>query len=79
MVTVSSIGPFVSPEELPRLTEKGFRGAQTKTLPGQGLGLFLAKQVCDYHDIQIHAEGGTGVPYEMNGIRYAPFQVVLRF
>lgn len=79
VVTVSSIGPLVNRDELPRLFEKGYRGAQTQTLPGQGLGLFLAKRVCDYHDVQIHAESGQSNTYEINGIGYSQFQIVLKF
>ncbi len=78
-VIVSSIGPAVAPDELPRLFEKGFRGEQTKTLPGQGLGLFLAKRVCDYHDVRIHAEAGQTNMYQFNGINCSEFRVVLRF
>jgi signal transduction histidine kinase len=55
-VTVKSYGPDVEDDELPRLFEKGFRGALTKTMPGEGLGLFLAKRVCDFHGISIFAE-----------------------
>lgn len=79
IVTVSSIGPAVTPEELPKLFDKGFRGASTTAMPGQGLGLFLAKRVCDYHGIGIQAVSGPDVLYQLNGIDYAAFQVELRF
>jgi len=78
-VVVSNIGPSVSKDELPRLFEKGFRGAQTQNLPGQGLGLFLAQQVCDFHDVRIHAEIGKQNLYEVNGISYAELRIVLQF
>jgi len=78
-VTVISMGPAVSREELPKLFDKGFRGASTKSLPGQGLGLFLAKSVCDFHGITIRADCQSGVSYQLNGIDYAEFRVELRF
>lgn len=78
IVTVSSIGPIVSREELPKLFDKGFRAASTKSMPGQGLGLFLAKRVCDYHGITIRAECGPGVLYQLRGTDYAEFQIELR-
>jgi signal transduction histidine kinase len=79
IVTVSNIGPAVADEELPRLFERGFRGAQTLNLPGQGLGLFLAKQVCAFHDVAVHAEIGKRNLYQMNGRSYSEFRVVLQF
>lgn len=79
VVTVRSIGPTVSQKELPRLFDKGFRGASTKTMPGQGLGLFLAKRVCEYHGVNIRADSGPGVRYQLNGIDYTEFRIELRF
>lgn len=79
VVTVSSIGPSVTKAELPRLFEKGFRGAQTASLPGEGLGLFLAQQVCRFHDVRVRAEIGRRDLYQMGGISYCEFRIVLQF
>jgi signal transduction histidine kinase len=79
MVTISSIGPAVADAELPHLFEKGYRGAQTSNLPGEGLGLFLAKQVCGFHGIKIRAEIGRRSLYQMGGTSYSEFRVVLQF
>lgn len=79
VVTIESIGPNVTSAELPRLFEKGFRGVQTVSLPGQGLGLFLAKRVCDFHDVQIRAEVGQRNLYQIAGINYSEFRIVLVF
>lgn len=79
VVTVSSVGPAVADAELPRLFEKGFRGAQTANLPGEGLGLFLAQQVCNFHDIRVRAEIGHRNLYTMGGISYDDFSIVLEF
>ena len=75
IVTVISMGPTVSSEELPNLFDKGFRGTSTKSLPGQGLGLFLAKSVCGFHGITILAESKPEVAYKFNGINYSEFMV----
>lgn len=78
-VTVTSVGPAVADAEMPRLFEKGYRGAQVVRLPGEGLGLFLAKQVCKFHDVQIRAETGSRNLYQMSGITYSEFRIVLQF
>lgn len=79
LVTVASQGPSVSQEELPHLFEKGFRGMQTINMPGQGLGLFLAKRVCEFHDVHIRAEIGKRDLYQLAGKSYSEFRVVLEF
>lgn len=78
LVQVKSYGPDVTDDELPRLFEKGFRGALTKTMPGEGLGLFLAKRVCDFHGISIRAEIRNRRKYHFNGIGYSEFLVEVR-
>lgn len=78
-VTITSVGPAVADAELPYLFEKGYRGAQAAGLPGEGLGLFLAKQVCRLHDIQIRAEIGRRNLYQMGSISYSEFRIVLQF
>lgn len=78
-VAVTSVGPAVADAELAHLFEKGYRGAQAVGLPGDGLGLFLAKQVCRFHDVQIHAEIGRRNLYQMNGISYSEFRIILQF
>lgn len=79
IVAVTSVGPAVADAELPHLFEKGYRGAQAAGMPGDGLGLFLAKQVCRFHDVQIRAEIGRRNLYQMNGISYSEFRIVLQF
>jgi len=78
-VNITSVGPAVADVELPHLFEKGYRGAQAADMPGEGLGLFLAKQVCRYHDVQIRAEIGSRNLYQMGGIWYSEFRIVLQF
>lgn len=53
-VFVKSIGPAVEQDELPRLTEFGFRGqAAAQCSHGDGIGLALAKDICDLHEIKM--------------------------
>ncbi len=79
VVNIQNVGPSVSATELPHLFEKGFRGTQAASLPGEGLGLFLAKRVCDFHDIEIHAEIGRRDLYQIGRVFYSEFRVVLQF
>jgi signal transduction histidine kinase len=79
LVTVSSVGPDVANEELPRLFDKGFRGALTKSMPGEGLGLFLAKRVCDFHGFKICAKTGTRNKYQLYGVAYSDFIIEIQF
>jgi len=79
VVKVSSIGPTVADAEIPKLFDKGFRGSQTASLPGEGLGLFLAHQVCRFHDVLIRPEIGRRNLYQLGGIDYCEFSVVLEF
>lgn len=78
-VTITSVGPAIADAELPHLFEKGYRGAQAADLPGEGLGLFLAEQVCGFHEIQIRAEIGRRNLYQVGGIEYSEFRIVLQF
>jgi len=79
VVTVSSIGPAVTDAELPRLFEKEFRGAATAHLPGEGLGLFLAHQVCRFHGIRARPSLGRRDIYQLGGVSYGAFHIVLEF
>lgn len=79
IVTINSQGPDVAEDELPRIFEKGFRGASTKTMPGEGLGLFLAKRVCEFHGISIRADVRNRGAYALGGIGYCEFLIKINF
>lgn len=79
IVTVSSMGPLASQDEVPNLMDKGVRGRRTESMPGEGLGLFLAKRVCEYHGVKIRLQSGPETVYQVNGIAYAAFSVELCF
>jgi signal transduction histidine kinase len=79
VVVVSSIGPAVTDAELPRLFEKKFRGSATTRLPGEGLGLYLADQVCQFHSIRVRATLGRRDMFQIDGVSYGEFRIVLEF
>lgn len=79
VVTVASNGPSVSEDEQLRLCDRRFRGSQVYSMPGEGLGLFLAKKICDYHDIKMRIEIPRRGLYQVQGVDYCEFRVVLTF
>jgi K+-sensing histidine kinase KdpD len=52
LLAVTDHGAGISPDEMPRLGERFFRGARTAAAPGSGLGLWIAKAF-------LHANGGS--------------------
>ena len=79
LVTIKSDGPNVSEVELHDIFKKGFRGESAASMPGEGLGLFLAKRVCDFHGISISAAVKDRSKYELNRIKYCEFHITLEF
>lgn len=74
-VTVSSWGPYVEPHELPKIFEKRFRGRHAMGTAGDGLGLWLTKFLCDYHDVAISADSIN--PTQTPGGLYGDFSITL--
>lgn len=65
-VCIKDRGIGISPEDLPRIFEKGFTGCNGRTdKRSSGLGLYLAKRVCDKLGTELRVEsftdGGTSV------------------
>lgn len=79
IVTVHSIGPSLLPDEYSQIFEKGFRGVNARQAPGQGLGLFLAARVCQYHDISIRAECGRENLFQVGGVPYSEINFLMEF
>jgi heavy metal sensor kinase len=52
LITVSDTGPGISPEDLPRVTERFYRADQSRSTGGSGLGLSICQAI-------IAAHGGT--------------------
>ena len=80
-VKVESIGPLITTEKISQLTERGFRdeGALRTEIPGQGLGLYIAKQLCTLYDIEISFSSTEKSGMSMNNINYGYFGVHLKF
>lgn len=78
-VKVSSYGPLVDDSEIPNIFNREFRGRHSKNIEGQGLGLHLAKRVCELHDAHIHIEIGDTLGHTISGLKYQKFIVCIRF
>lgn len=78
-IQVSSMGPIIKPEERQVIFERGVRGSYAAELPvaGDGLGLYLAKFLCDYHGIDLSASSERQRQISINNTPYAPFNVCL--
>jgi light-regulated signal transduction histidine kinase (bacteriophytochrome) len=76
-VRVTSIGPIVEKSEVASLTNRGVRGSNAAQFNGDGIGLYLAKYLCDLHKIRLEIEPGLAVVATLNGIEYASFTVTL--
>lgn len=77
-VEVSSVGPRLSPGEELRIFERSYRGEYAKDsgVSGQGLGLYLARTVCEMFQIKIAAS--SVAPYEKrDGTQYGRFTLSL--
>ena len=57
-IEVSSIGPLVECDEIDRLTQRGYRGKNVNQdqIKGMGIGLYLVKQICIAHEIEMNIE-----------------------
>lgn len=78
-VSISSYGPPVEENELSHLFERGFRGQNALDFSGQGLGMHLAKRICDLHAISLSVEQGEWLPIEIGGKKHRQFIVKLVF
>ncbi|MCS7286966.1 MAG: GAF domain-containing sensor histidine kinase [Anaerolineae bacterium] len=55
-VSVSDTGVGISPEEIPHIFEKFYRGRAEGEVPGSGLGLSIARQIVEAHGGKIWVE-----------------------
>ena len=66
-LSVADTGMGISPEELPHLFERFFRGeaARRTAAPGTGLGLPIVKEIVDMHGgwIEVQSEVGEGTTF----------------
>lgn len=78
-VKVSSYGPLVEDCELDKLCERGFRASSSVNSEGEGLGLYLARRVCDLHNISLNVTRGDFLHHEIGGQKFQRFIVILGF
>jgi len=66
-VTVQDTGQGISPAELPLIFKRFYRCDQSRSLPGTGLGLSLARAVARVHggDIQVSSSPGQGSTFNI--------------
>jgi signal transduction histidine kinase len=56
ILSVEDNGPGVAPADLPRLTDRFYRGERSRTTPGNGLGLSLVSAVAELHGAHLRLE-----------------------
>lgn len=80
-VTVSSIGPKVTPDEIMKLVERGFRAssAAKSRVPGEGIGLYLANTLVRLANGSLELESSSDILYSIDGVGYSKFTSVIKF
>ncbi|MDX6564710.1 MAG: two-component system, OmpR family, phosphate regulon sensor histidine kinase PhoR [Gaiellales bacterium] len=59
-VAISDTGVGIAPEHLPHVFERFFRGEQSRSSPGSGLGLAVVKHIVEAHGGRARAESRAG-------------------
>jgi signal transduction histidine kinase len=68
VLSVQDTGAGIRPDEIPRIWERLFRGDQSRTERGLGLGLSLVKAVVEAHggSVQVRSELNHGSTFEVS-------------
>ncbi len=69
-VCVENLSEYIPEEELPHLTERNFRGSNSACCTGLGLGMWLVKKLCDFHNIDISFSVEKSAFYSMDSYQY---------
>lgn len=78
-VTVNSLGPVIDQDEITSIFDRKFRGRNASSFDGEGLGLYVAKNLCDRHSILLTARCDVSRSISINGIRYGDIDMCLEF
>ncbi len=70
LVTIENLCEYISDEELVWLTNRDFRGSNSKSQAGSGLGMWLVKQLCDFHNIEINNTIRPAESYSIGSYKY---------
>jgi two-component system sensor histidine kinase MprB len=80
-VMVADQGSGIAPEDLPHVFDRFYRSAESRTMPGSGLGLSIVKAVADRHGGAVRAGsadgGGAAFWFQVPGAM-APPEVLAR-
>ena len=80
-VMVADQGPGISAQDLPRVFDRFYRSAESRGMPGSGLGLSIVKAVADRHGGEARAgtgpDGGAAFWFHVPGTM-APPEVLAR-
>ncbi len=76
-IRVSDTGPGIDMESLEKIFERFFRTESSRTSPGTGLGLSLARTIVQQHrgDIFVENRKGTGAVFVVR-LPYCNFQII---
>jgi two-component system, OmpR family, sensor histidine kinase MprB len=76
VLEVADAGPGIAEEDLPRVFDRFYRAATSRTMPGSGLGLAIVRQVAIRHGGAVWAgrapEGGALLAMRLPGQRLLP-------
>jgi two-component system sensor histidine kinase MprB len=65
---VADQGPGISPEDLPHVFERFYRSAESRGMPGSGLGLSIVRSVAQRHggSVRVGSAPGSGATIELS-------------
>lgn len=79
IITIKSEGILVKNNEIEKLFERGYRGklAREHKQKGNGIGLYLVKQICEANDIEVRIESEKNNCKNNKGVDLGFFKVIL--
>jgi two-component system sensor histidine kinase MprB len=60
VLTVCDQGPGISEEDMPQVFDRFYRSAESRSMPGSGLGLSIVRQIAERHAGTIAASRAAG-------------------